>query len=59
MTKELERNAELERWQQRYEQQNRAGRSRMLDEFCQQYTYERKYAAKPLGGQLPGPDPEA
>jgi hypothetical protein len=25
----------------------------MLDEFCEQYKYERKYAAKLLGGQLP------
>ena len=25
----------------------------MLDEFCEQYKYERKYAAKLLGNNLP------
>src|SRR2546423_510597 len=53
MTKELKRNEELERWRQRYERRNRGGRSRMLDEFCDQYKYERKYAIKLLGDQLP------
>jgi hypothetical protein len=55
MTKELKRNEELVRWQQRYERRNREGRSRMLDEFCEQYKYERKYAAKLLGQQLAAP----
>jgi hypothetical protein len=52
MTKELKRNEELERWQQRYQRRNREGRSRMLDEFCGQYKYERKYAAKLLADRL-------
>ena len=53
MTKELKRHEELARWQQRYERRNRECRSRMLDEFCEQYGYERKYAAKLLGNHLP------
>src|SRR5205823_11477293 len=53
MTKELKRTEELVRWRQRYERRNREGRSRMLDEFCEQYKYERKYAIKLLGDQLP------
>jgi hypothetical protein len=53
MTKELKRAEELNRWQERYERRNRQGRSRMLDEFCEQYGYERKYAAKLLADQLP------
>jgi hypothetical protein len=38
----------------RYAQRGRAGRSRMLDELCQDYHYERKYAIKLLRGTLPG-----
>jgi len=53
MTKELNRTEELNRWQKRYERRNREGRSRMLDEFCEQYGYERKYAIKLLGNELP------
>ncbi len=55
MTKELKRAEELNRWQERYPRRNRKGRSRMLDEFCEQYKYERKYAAKLLGDRLPEP----
>lgn len=33
----------------------REGKSRMLDELCQDYEYERKYAIKLLGGSLPEP----
>jgi hypothetical protein len=53
MAKELKRTEELSRWQERYQRRNRQGRSGMLDEFCEQYKYERKYAAKLLGDQLP------
>jgi hypothetical protein len=53
MTKELNRTEELNRWQERYQRRNRQGRSRMLDEFCDQYGYERKYAIKLLKDQLP------
>ncbi|MGH8857951.1 MAG: hypothetical protein ACREXG_07970 [Polaromonas sp.] len=55
MTKELKRSEELSRWQERYQRRTRKGRSRMLDEFCEQYKYERKYAAKLLADQLPQP----
>ena len=55
MRKEIRRAEELKRWQERYERRNRQGRVRMLDEFCEQYRYERKYAAKLLGNGLPEP----
>jgi hypothetical protein len=45
----------LPRLQERYAKRGRAGRSRMLDELCQDYHYERKYAIKLLGGALPPP----
>ena len=56
----------LPRWKARYARRGREGRSRMLDELCQDYHYERKYAIKLLGGTLPppsgrkkpGPDPK-
>ena len=34
----------------RYQNRNREGKSRMLDELCADYDYERKYAIKLLGG---------
>jgi len=43
----------LPRLQARYARRSREGRSRMLDELCQDYHYERKYAIKLLGGSLP------
>ncbi len=39
--------------QARYERRNREGKSRMLDELCEDYGYERKYAIKLLKGKLP------
>jgi hypothetical protein len=45
----------LPRLQARYAQRGRDGRSRMLDELCQDYHYDRKYAIKLLGGKLPQP----
>lgn len=65
MTKELDRSEELKRWRARYARRNREGKARMLDEFCEQYGYERKYAAKLLADRLPrrsgaaptGPEP--
>jgi hypothetical protein len=49
----------------RYLRRNREGKSRMLDELCEDYQYERKYAIKllrdalpvPRGGVRPGPEP--
>jgi hypothetical protein len=55
MTQEIKRTDELKRWQERYGRRNREGRARMLDEFCEQYGYERKYAAKLLGKRFPEP----
>jgi hypothetical protein len=43
----------------RYLRRNREGKSRMLDELCQDYEYERKYATKLLGGSLPEPSGKA
>lgn len=45
----------LPRLKARYAKRGRKGRSRMLDELCQDYHYERKYAIKLLGGKLPLP----
>src|SRR6266478_1656489 len=61
MKKEL-----LPKLQTRYARRNRDGKSRMLDEVCEDYDYERKYAIKLLGGTLPvrsehphpGPEPQ-
>ena len=36
-----------------YARRNREGKSRLLDELCGDYKYERKYAIKLLGGRLP------
>ena len=45
----------LPKFQRRYAQRNREGKSRMLDEFCEDYGYERKYAIKVLSNHLPVP----
>jgi hypothetical protein len=46
----------------RYEKRRRAGKTRILDELCEDYGYERKYAIKLLRGRLPSrsaiPPPE-
>lgn len=55
----------LPQLQARYTRRNREGKSRMLDEFCEDHDYERKYAIKLLRGALPlasgrtrsGPEP--
>lgn len=39
----------------RYAKRGREGRSHMLNELCQDYHYERKYAIKLLRGTLPPP----
>lgn len=43
----------LPKIQARYQKRNREGKSRMLDELCEDHKYERKYAIKLLGGGLP------
>jgi len=54
MSQELKENW-LPKQQRRYARRNREGKSRMLDELCEDYDYERKYAIKLLRGSLPGP----
>jgi hypothetical protein len=53
------REEELDRLRQRYGGRGREGRGRMLDEFCEQYGYERKHAIKLLGDSLPEPTGKA
>jgi hypothetical protein len=52
MSEELKRDC-LAKLVVRYAQRNREGKSRMLDELCEDFKYERKYAIKLLGGGLP------
>lgn len=54
MSKELKKDG-LPKLQTRYARRSREGKSRMLDELCQDYEYERKYAIKLLGGGVPAP----
>src|SRR5205823_1492250 len=42
----------LPKLQARYARRNREGKTRMLDELCEDYEYERKYAIKLLSGGL-------
>jgi hypothetical protein len=67
MTRNIERNKELERLRTRYENRGKEGKTRLLDEFCEHYGYERKYAIKLLSGRVsgaqrslppPGPEPK-
>jgi hypothetical protein len=51
MQRTTERNDQLERLRRRYGGRGKGGRSRLLDEFCEHYGYERKYAIKLLGGR--------
>lgn len=39
----------------RYEKRSREGKTRMLNELCEDHGYERKYAIKLLNGSLPPP----
>jgi hypothetical protein len=55
MQRMIERTRQLEQLKRRYERRGKEGRSRLLDEFCEQYDYERKYAIKLLGGKIAVP----
>ena len=46
----LTRKEQLAKLQARYASRGRRGKSRMLDEICEQYGYDRKYAIKLLAG---------
>ena len=43
----------------RYQQRGRAGKTRMLDELCEDHGYERKYAIKLLRETVPAPSGRA
>ena len=66
MPDKLNRKEQLERLRWRYLQRGKEGKGRLLDEFCEQYGYERKYAIRLLsqvkGAQPkkspPGPEPK-
>lgn len=53
MPKESCRKEELERLRRRYAGRGKEGKTRLLDEFCEHYRYERKHAIKLLGEGLP------
>src|SRR5271168_1718948 len=52
MSKELKKDW-LPKLQERYAHRQREGKSRMVDELCEDYESERKYAIKLLSGALP------
>ena len=54
MSKEIKKDL-LPKLRIRYARRNREGKSRMLDELCEDYGYDRKYAIKLLGDTLPRP----
>jgi hypothetical protein len=67
MQRELDRKKELERYRRRYQHRGRTGKTALLDEFCEHYGYERKYAIKLLSASPPavvvkrpppGPEPK-
>lgn len=65
MRQNTQRQEQLERYRRRYQSRGKEGKGRMLDEFCEQYGFERKYAIKLLQGlrglgpksSRPGPAP--
>jgi hypothetical protein len=67
MQRKLDRKEQLSVYRRRYQGRGPEGKSRLLDEFCEHYGYERKYAIKLLGGAVepvklkhspPGPEPK-
>ena len=66
MQRKVDRREQLAVYRRRYQGRGTEGKSRLLDDFCEQYGYERKYAIKLLGGTVaavaaqhspPGPEP--
>jgi hypothetical protein len=66
MQRKLNRAGQLAVYRRRYQGRGLEGKGRLLDEFCEHYGYERKYAIKLLGGAVgpalirrlrPGPEP--
>jgi len=67
MQRKLDPKEQLAVYQRRYQGRGLEGKGRLLDEFCEHYGYERKYAIKLLGGAVgpvilkrssPGPQPK-
>jgi hypothetical protein len=68
MQRKVDRKEQLERFRGRYRQRAKEGKGRLLDEFCEHYGYDRKYALKLLRGSAaptifvksppPGPQPK-
>ena len=67
MPSKLDRKQQLEVLRSRYQGRGKEGKTRLLDEFCEHYGYERKYAIKllstlPGSGKVknspPGPEPK-
>src|SRR5512137_77560 len=62
--KSISREEQLEKFRERYVHRGAEGKSRMLDELCEQYGYHRKHAIRLLNGALvprkspPGPAPQ-
>jgi hypothetical protein len=55
----LTREAQLIRWRACYARRNPAGKTQLLDEFCEQNNYSRKHAIKLLREALPSPTGQA
>ena len=53
MQRIVNRDEALERLRWRYAQRGKEGKSVLLDEFCEQHGFERKYAIKLLGSKKP------
>lgn len=51
MQRTIQRDQHLEVLRRRYAGRGKEGKSRLLDEFCEHYDYERKYAIKLLQGR--------
>lgn len=66
MQRTTERTDQLKRLRQRYAGRGKEGKGALLDEFCEHYGYERKYAIKLLRAgppvaqtrERPGPEPK-
>lgn len=52
MQRKLDRKEQLAVYRRRYQGRGVEGKSRLLDDFCEHYGYERKYAIKLLGGAV-------
>jgi len=55
MKKIIPKEVQLSLLQQRYAGRAKVGKSRLLDEFCDHYGYDRKHAIKILGGYFSNP----